>query len=85
MHYIVFQFYGNWQIEWIKNMIENLDEIPPMWDSIYEDLKSPEFQGFAGGTILIRSLILFPLFTFLGALLTNQSLVKKARIESNNS
>ena len=79
MQYLVFQFYGNWQIEWIKNMIENLDEIPPMWESIYEELQSPEFQGFAGASILIRDLIIFPVFTFLGALLTNRSLEKKTR------
>lgn len=79
VQYIVFQIYGNWQIEWIKNMIENLDEIPPMWESIYEDLKSPEFQGFAGVSILIRDLIIFPLFTFLGALLMNQALIKKQK------
>ena len=77
MHYIEFQIYGNWQIEWIKNMIENLDEIPPLWEDIYEDLQSPEFHQFAGVSILIRELIIFPLFTSLGAFLMNQSLIKK--------
>ncbi len=78
-HYIVFQILGNWQVEWISNMIENMEEIPPMWEDIYQELQSPEMQGFAGMAILIRSLILFPIFTFLGALFTNRVLerVKK--------
>ena len=58
-------------------MIENMEEIPPIWNEMYEQLKSPEMQGFAGMSILIRSLIMFPVFTFLGALLTNRVLMKK--------
>ncbi len=76
-HYIMFRVIGNWQIEWITNMIENMEEIPPIWNEMYEQLKSPEMQGFAGMSILIRSLIMFPVFTFLGALLTNRVLMKK--------
>jgi hypothetical protein len=79
-HYIVFQILGNWQIEWIGNMIENMEEIPPMWEDIYQELQSPEMQGFAGMAILIRSLILFPVFTFLGALFTNRVLERRQRI-----
>lgn len=77
LHYIIFLLYGNWEIELFTNMIENMDEIPPMWESFYKEFNSPEFQGFAGASILIRDLILFPLFSFLGALLTNRSLAKK--------
>lgn len=76
-HYIMFQIIGNWQIEWIVNIIENMDEIPPLWEEIYEELQSPEMQGFAGMSVLIRSLILFPVFTFLGAMITNRVLMKR--------
>ena len=76
-HYIMFRMIGNWQIEWIMNMIENMENIPPIWEEMYEQLRAPEMQGFAGMSILIRSLILFPVFTFLGALLTNRVLIKR--------
>lgn len=75
--YIVFQMLGNWQIEWLRNMLENMDEIPPAWEEIYNQLQSPEFEGFAGWGIFIRSLIIFPLFTFLGGVITNQWIKKK--------
>ncbi len=78
-HYLVFQMVGNWQIQWITNMIDHMAEVPPMWEDIYEKLQSPEFQGFAGWSILIRSLIIFPVFTYGGALLTNQWLIKRNR------
>ncbi len=76
-HYIMFQILGNWQVEWISNMIENMEDIPPMWEEIYQELQSPEMQGFAGMAILVRSLILFPIFTFLGSLFTNRVLERK--------
>ncbi len=76
-HYIMFQILGNWQVQWISNMIENMEDVPPMWEEIYQELQSPEMQGFAGMAVLVRSLILFPIFTFLGALFTNRALERK--------
>ncbi len=75
--YIVFQMIGNWQVEWISNMIEQMDDIPTIWEDLYSQLKSPEMQAFAGFSLLIRSLIIFPIFTFLGALFTNRILTKQ--------
>lgn len=75
-HYIVFQMIGNWQVEWITNMIEQMEDIPDIWEEMYTQLKSPEMQYFAGFSILIRSLVIFPIFTFLGALFTNRILSK---------
>ena len=80
-HYIVFQMIGNWQVEWIRNMIEQMDEIPTVWEDLYDQLKAPEMQFFAGFSILIRSLIMFPVFTFLGALLTNRIFTKRRQNE----
>ncbi|HGY56446.1 MAG TPA: hypothetical protein ENK44_12120 [Caldithrix abyssi] len=76
-HYIMYQMMGNWQVEWILNTIENLDEVPPMWEDIYEELQKEEYQVFAGWAILIRSLILFPIFTVSGALITRRILQKR--------
>ena len=75
--YIVFLIMGNWQIELMKNLMENMDEIPVVWGDLYDDLQNEEFQTFAGFAILIRSLIIFPIFTFIGALITNRLIDKK--------
>jgi len=74
IHFIVFNLIGNWQMEFLTNWIESLDEIPADLEILYEELKRPELQGFAGMAILIRSLILFPVFTLAGALFANKIL-----------
>jgi hypothetical protein len=77
--YIVFLMVGNWQIEMLKNLMDNMEEIPAIWEDLYDQLQNVEdFQNFAGFAILIRSLIIFPIFTFVGALITNKVLDKKA-------
>ena len=78
-HYIMFKMIGNWQIEWALNMLDNMEEIPALWDELYEQLQAPEMQGFAGLSILIRALIIFPIFTFLGALFTNRLFLRQNR------
>ncbi|HID39083.1 MAG TPA: hypothetical protein EYP36_06175 [Calditrichaeota bacterium] len=78
-HYIMYQIMGNWQVEWILNSIENLDDIPALWEGIYEELQKEKYQVFAGWAILIRSLILFPIFTLSGALITLRILQNRRR------
>jgi hypothetical protein len=77
--YIVFLIMGNWQIEMLKNLMDNMDEIPAVWADLYDQLQNTEeLQTFAGFAVLIRSLIIFPIFTFIGALLTNKIMDKKS-------
>jgi hypothetical protein len=78
VHFILYQLAGNWQIEFLINMIENMEDVPPVWEEIYTMLLEARGQGFGGAAVLIPYLILFPLFNFLGALITNQIIVKKA-------
>jgi len=72
LHYFVYTIIGNWEIEVIKNLMENLDELPAMWDQLYADMEDGKYDGFAGPMILVRSLILFPIFTFIGTLIGNK-------------
>ena len=73
-HYIVFKMVGNWDIEFLKNMMDKLEEFPPLWDELYEELESGKYDGFAGPIILVQSLIVFPIFTFIGVVLGNKFL-----------
>ena len=75
--YIVFLWIGNWQVQWLLNAMNNMEELPPLWEKMYEELQRPEYQGFAGVAILVRNLIIFPIFTFLGALITNKIFIRK--------
>ncbi len=77
IHYMMYSLYGNWQIEWLLNMIENMEEVPNMWAEIHEELQADEYKYFAGAALLIRSLILFPVFTLAGTIITNQWMEKR--------
>jgi hypothetical protein len=45
-----------------------------MWEDIYKDLTTGKYSGFAGPVILVQSLILFPIFNFIGVLIGNRFL-----------
>jgi hypothetical protein len=78
VHFILYQIAGNWQIEFLINIIENMEDVPPAWEEFYNILQEVRYEGFGGAAILIPYLILFPLFNFLGALITNQIILKKS-------
>lgn len=77
LNLIVFNAIGNWQVEWLLEMMENMDELPLVWEELYEQLQLPENQGFGGMLILVRNLILFPVFTLAGTIITNRVISKK--------
>lgn len=79
VHFAMFQLIGNWQVEWLRTILEGMDELPPVWDEVYEELQSPAMQGFGGLAILIRSLILFPIFTIGGAFWARGALERQKR------
>jgi len=81
VHFILYQIAGNWQIEFLINMIENMEEVPPVWEDLYDMLQEARYEGFGGAAVLIPYLVLFPLFNFFGALITNQILLKKTMPE----
>ncbi len=78
LQYLVYRMYGNWQVEWLLQAMEGMEELPPLWEDLYYELQKPEYQGFAGMAILIRNLIMFPVFTLLGGFVMNKILIKRA-------
>ncbi|NOX90585.1 MAG: hypothetical protein GXO77_16390 [Calditrichaeota bacterium] len=83
--YIVFKIYGNWQVQWMIQAMDNMETLPPFWEELYAELQKPEYQGFAGLAILIRNLIIFPVFMVLGGLLMNKILIRKRSNRSGDS
>ena len=84
LHFIFFKILGNWEVGFIVNMMDNLEEIPPMWEDIYKDLTTGKYSGFAGPVILVQSLILFPIFNFIGVLIGNRFL-GMSKLDDKNS
>ena len=78
LQYIVYLIYGNWQVQWLTQALESMEELPPLWQDLYHELQKPEYQGFAGAAILIRNLIMFPIFTLLGSFLMNKILIRRS-------
>jgi hypothetical protein len=74
LHYIVYKMVGNWDIELLRNMMDKMDELPPMWDDLYTELESGKYNGFAGPAILVQSLLVFPVFVFIGTVIGNKIL-----------
>ncbi|MEJ2054662.1 MAG: hypothetical protein P8X42_12150 [Calditrichaceae bacterium] len=73
-HYIVYKLVGNWDIELLKNMMDKVNELPPIWDDLYGEIESGQYDGFIGPAILVQSLMIFPVFTFIGVLIGNKFL-----------
>ena len=79
LNWIVFSTIGNWQVEWLLETMENMENLPLAWEELYEQLLLPENQGFGGMLILIRNLILFPVFTLAGTIITNRVLSRRQK------
>lgn len=79
LNWIVFSAIGNWQVEWLLETMDNMETLPSAWEELYEQLLLPENQGFGGMLILIRNLILFPVFTLAGTIITNRVISRRQK------
>ena len=68
--------YGHWEIEFMQQLIDNMDEVPPVLDEIFYELEEELKSGFLWGSILLRNLLLMPVFCLLGSLITRVILNK---------
>ncbi len=68
--------YGHWEIEFMQQLIDNMDEVPPVLDEIFYELEEQLKSGFLWGSILLRNLLLMPVFCLVGSLITRVILNK---------
>jgi len=72
--------YGHWEIEFMRELIDNMDEVPPVLDEIFYELEEELKSGFLWGSILLRNLLLMPVFCLLGSLIT-RVILNKNRVQ----
>lgn len=80
--WIIFIVFGNWELELVKILNENLSEFPEMAEAMEEVLYEMEIEaskGFYIGRVLIeflRNIIIIPIFSVAGALIARLFLNK---------
>jgi hypothetical protein len=74
--YIIYINFGHWEIKFMQDLMDNMDEVPPMLDEMFFELQKELQSGFLWGSILLRNLILMPVFCLFGSLITRVILNK---------
>ncbi len=79
--YIIYLNFGHWQIEFMYDMLETMEEVPSALEEMVYELEQELEGGFIWGSILFRNLLLMPLFCLIGALII-RIFINKNREES---
>lgn len=74
--WLIFMNFGHWELEFMKNVMDNMDEVPPILDELFYELEDELKVGFIWGSILLRNLLLMPVFCLIGSLITRVMLNK---------
>jgi hypothetical protein len=67
--YIIYLNFGHWQIEFMYDLLEGMEEVPLALEEMVYELEQELEGGFIWGSILFRNLLLMPLFCLIGALI----------------
>lgn len=84
--WMIYVIFGNWELELVKILNESLGEIPEMADAMEElvyEMRLEASKGFYFGRVLlelVRNLIIIPIFSVAGALITRIFLNKNRQI-----
>jgi hypothetical protein len=79
--YIIFLNFGHWEIEFMYDLLEAMEEVPSALEDMIYELEQELEGGFIWGSILFRNLLLMPLFCLIGALII-RVFINKNREES---
>ena len=67
--YFIYINFGNWEIEFLQNLIDHMDEIPTELDAMIYELENEMGRGFIWAAALFRNLLLMPVFCLIGSLI----------------
>jgi len=79
--YIIYLNFGHWEIEFMYDLLEAMDEVPTFLEEMIYELEQELQGGFIWGSLLFRNLLLMPIFCLIGALIT-RVLINKNREET---
>lgn len=74
--WLIYLNFGHWELQFMQNLMDNMEEVPSVIDEIFYDLKDELKYGFIWGSILLRNLLLMPVFCLIGSLITRVILNK---------
>ena len=69
IEWIIYLQFGHWELEFLQNIIDNMDEVPSFIEDMVREIENELQMGFYWGAILFRNLLLMPIFCLLGALI----------------
>ncbi len=82
---LIYSMFGDWELDFLKQLINEMDEIPEMFDEMLYELEQETNKGMHFGRILvelIRNLIILPVFSMSGALIARIFINKNKKIET---
>ena len=80
--YIIYINFGHWEIEFLYDLLDEMDEVPSALGEMLDELEQELQAGFIWGSILFRNLILMPIFCLIGAVVT-RIYINKNRVDVN--
>lgn len=81
---IIYSMFGDWEVEFLQQLVDELPEMNEMMEEMLYELEQEANKGMHFGRILvelIRNLIIIPVFSMCGALITRIFLNKNKKIE----
>lgn len=79
--YIIYINFGHWEIEFLYSLLDGMEEVPLALEEMLYELEQELQAGFIWGSILLRNLILMPVFCLIGSVIT-RVYINKNREES---
>ena len=70
LDWFIYINYGHWEIEFMQELMDNMEEVPPVMDELFYELENELKSGFLWWSVLLRNLLLMPVFCLLGSLIT---------------
>ena len=82
IEWFIYLRFGHWELEFLRNIINNMEEVPAYIEEMVGQIESELQMGFYWGAILFRNLLLMPIFCLFGSLIIRVFL-NKNRIHEN--
>jgi hypothetical protein len=70
IEYLIYLNFGHWELEFIQDLMNNLDDVPLVLEEMVTELENDLSSGFLLGAILLQNLIVMPIFCLIGSLIT---------------
>ncbi len=77
LEWIYFELFGPWQIEFAREILEKMDDVPVYLEDMLYDIEAQVATGFNWGAVLLENLIVLPVFCLVGSMIARVFINKK--------